>query len=86
MITDFEKVKKKAQASCASKKNREALLAEQDKVDSDDAAVGQVILLTGETVIDGIDYRMKKGYFIDQALRFMEIQDQLLGLTSDINK
>lgn len=80
MITEFEKVKKDAEASREYKKKREALVAELEKVNTDDAAVGQVILLTGLTVIDGVDYSMKEQYYIDQAKKFMDLEQQISSL------
>ena len=80
MITDFNKVKKDAEEAREYKKKRAALLAEWDEVNPDDVAVGKVILLTGETFIDGVDYGMKKQYFIEQALKSMDIEERISAL------
>ncbi len=81
MITEFDKVRKDAEEAREYKRTREALLAELEKVNTDDAAVGQVIMLTGVTEIDGIDYSMKKQYFIDEAMKFMSIEKQINTLS-----
>ncbi len=43
------------------KRKREQLIQEMEFI-SDDAAVGQILLLTGETLIDNVDYGMKQDY------------------------
>ena len=85
MILNFQKGKEKKKEKNKYKpmNDRElynSAVEEMDKLDIDDALRGAIMAATGQNVVCGVDYTLRKEECIEQAKRYDFVMGTIFGL------
>lgn len=85
MILNFQKGKEKKKEKNKYKPMNDrdlynSAVEEMDKLDIDDALRGAIMAATGQNVVCGVDYTLRKEECIEQAKRYDFVMSTIFGL------